>query len=169
MKPILKTEEHLDPKEDDKEIFPKKNTLAEYDPFARNTHSESELQHDEREKSENFPGFQAEPPGNLPPKKDIDPIPERPVEHEPEIPERSIPELKPPDEKEYNQENIPEIGKKNDDDRSTINKDDSGVISRVYPSIANHDNLEGIINDKDENWDIEDADLDIDSDSNRQD
>ena len=169
MKPILKTQEHLNPKQDDKEIFPKKNTLDEYDPFARNTHSESELQQDEREKSENSKCFQPESPGNLTPKKDFDPIPERPEEHKPEIPERSIPEIERSREKEHLQQNIPEIQKEHDDDRSTINKDDSGMISRVYPSIANHDNLEGTVDDNDENWNSEDSDLDIDSDSNKQD
>jgi len=47
--------------------------------------------------------------------------------------------------------------------------DSDGEIRRVFPSIENHDNLEGISDTAGENWGGENLDLDIDNDSNRED
>ncbi len=164
-----RTPEEQNQQEQQADWFDEKNTRAEYDPYARNTHSESEIQQQERADVENNPGTEPAIPGNLPPERVVPDAPEYPVRHEEEISPRSVPEIQVNPNEESQQPELPEIpDKRNRDNMSPVNKENPEVISRVFPSIENHDNLEGTINDKDENWEREDKDLDIDNDSNRQ-
>lgn len=168
MKPEIKKQSEIRTDSSMNDGKAEKNSLAAYDPFARDSHSESEIQAQERENTEKKPGSEPVTPGNLPPERNINPIPEIPVQHEQDIPSKPIPEINITPQREVRQPDIPEINeKRNYDNMSPTDKDNNDVISRVYPSIMNHDNLEGRNDEIDENWEHEDKDLDIDADSNR--
>lgn len=111
------------------------NKTHEYDPFARDAHSESEIQSAERREAEQHPGTEPAIPGNLPPERIITPVPEHPVQHEQNIPQLPVPEIPSQPGREYQQPEIREVPPETNNTGSLHAHQGKEVKEVVFPAI----------------------------------